>query len=412
MLDWTRRLRRTFYDLRTEGQGPAREAAALAAGVFIGCTPFYGFHLLLCWIVGRLARLNRLKMYLAANISNPLFSPVLILTELQVGAWARRKDLHDLTLASVSRIDPWTFAVDLLTGSVIVGCVLALATAGVTLATGGVARNDPLATLWTRASDPYLEWGITAWEFARGKLRADPVYRMLVRAGPLPSGHTMLDVGCGQGLSVSALREAGRLHREGRWPYSQPPPLFTKLIGVELRPRIAAIARRALGHDAEILQMDARATDLPPSAAVLFLDVLHMMPFTDQEILIERAVRSLEPGGVVLLREADASGGARFTNVKIGNRLKAILTGNWRQRFFFRTHDDWCALLTRHGLDVSGGLADQGTPFANSVVRGVRRHGRPSLHEGPYVDDRVGRLTAPVVLAAEPDGADQRTLTR
>ena len=53
-LSWRHRLRRTFYELRTEGEGVRREAAALGLGVFIGCTPFYGFHLLLCWVVGRL----------------------------------------------------------------------------------------------------------------------------------------------------------------------------------------------------------------------------------------------------------------------------------------------------------------------------------------------------------------------
>ena len=66
------RLRRIFYDLRTEASGPGRDAAALGVGVLIGCSPFYGFHLLLVWSVGWLLRLNRLKMYLAANISNPL----------------------------------------------------------------------------------------------------------------------------------------------------------------------------------------------------------------------------------------------------------------------------------------------------------------------------------------------------
>ena len=89
------RLRRIFYDLRTEGRGPVRDAAALGVGILIGCSPFYGFHLLLVWSVGWLLRLNRLKMYLAANISNPLFSPLLVLAEIQAGAWARRQDFHE-----------------------------------------------------------------------------------------------------------------------------------------------------------------------------------------------------------------------------------------------------------------------------------------------------------------------------
>src|SRR4029079_10199952 len=132
---WPDRLRRTFYELRVEGEGPGREAAALGLGVFIGCTPFYGFHLILCWIAGWALRLNRLKLYLAANISNPLFAPFLVFVELQTGACMRRSELHDLTIASLRTTDPWTFGGDLMVGSVLVGCLLGVAIAAATLAT-------------------------------------------------------------------------------------------------------------------------------------------------------------------------------------------------------------------------------------------------------------------------------------
>src|SRR4029079_5858351 len=117
---WPDRLRRTFYELRVEGEGLGREAAALGLGVFIGCTPFYGFHLLLCWVAGWAFRLNRLKLYLASNISNPLVSPFLLFAELQTGAFIRRQNLHDLTIAAIRHTNPWTFGIDLLAGSVVV----------------------------------------------------------------------------------------------------------------------------------------------------------------------------------------------------------------------------------------------------------------------------------------------------
>ena len=104
-----------------------REAAAIGLGVFIGCSPLYGFHLLLCLAVGWCLGLNRLKMYLAANISNPFVAPFLILTELQTGAWLRRDELHALTLDTVRNVDPWIFGADLIVGSLVVGGVLGLA---------------------------------------------------------------------------------------------------------------------------------------------------------------------------------------------------------------------------------------------------------------------------------------------
>jgi uncharacterized protein (DUF2062 family) len=358
---WRPRLRRIVYDLRVEGEGPGREAAALGLGVFIGCLPFYGFHLLLCWIAGWLLRLNRLKMYLAANISNPLFAPFLLLAELQTGAWIRRHDLHGLTLETVRHTSPWTFGADLLLGSVAVGAMLGTGVAAATLITGGLRREDALAALWRRASDPYLAAGVMAWEFARGKLRGDPVYRALLQPGVLPVGGTLVDIGCGTGLALSLLREA--------------PPRFDRLIGIELRARAARTARQVLEGYAEIIDGDAREMPLPPCRAVLVLDVLHMIDRAGQERIVERIAGALEPGGAAIIREADPAGGAGFLAVRAGNRFKALVTGNWSQVFAFRTQQEWAALLRRHGLHVDVQPAGAGTPFANLLLIGRRAPG-------------------------------------
>src|SRR3954471_12360882 len=95
------RLRRAFHGLRTEGTGTFRETSAIALGVFIGCLPLYGFHLVMCWSVGFALGLNRLKMYLAANISNPLVAPWLLLAEIQAGSWLRHGVFHPLSLQIV-----------------------------------------------------------------------------------------------------------------------------------------------------------------------------------------------------------------------------------------------------------------------------------------------------------------------
>ena len=381
------RLRRIFYDLRTEASGPGRDAAALGVGIFIGCSPFYGFHLLLVWFVGWLLRLNRLKMYLAANISNPMFSPLLVLCELQAGALLRRQDLHHLSLSAIRNTNPWVYAGDLLLGSLMIGTILGLSVAGATYATSG--RKDPFAALWERASDPYLPLGIAAWEFARGKLRGDPLYRATVAGGLLRDGGTLVDVGCGQGLTLATLVAARRLWEEGGWPAGAPmPPRFERLVGIELRPRVARLAQRALGPAADVLSSDARDSMPPEADTVLFFDVLHLMPHADQERLIARAIGTLAPGGAILIREADPAGGWRFTAVRIGNRLKSLVAGRWRQRFHFRTVDAWATLLTRHGLQVVAQPMDEGTPFANLLVRGVRSARGPALDDMSDVDNR------------------------
>jgi uncharacterized protein (DUF2062 family) len=211
------RLRHIVWELRTEGAGPVREAAAIGLGVFIGCSPLYGFHLLLCWIAGWCLRLNRLKMYVAANISNPFVAPFLVFAELQAGAWIRRRELHAITLETVRTTDPWTFGADLVIGSVVVGGVLGTLTGAATYLVARSGGVEPwFAELLRRASDRYLSWGITAWEFAKGKLRGDPVYHAVIAGGALPSGGTLVDVGCGQGLMLALLAESRDAWRGAR----------------------------------------------------------------------------------------------------------------------------------------------------------------------------------------------------
>ena len=368
-------LRRTFYDLRTEGQGRTREACAIGVGLLIGCSPFYGFHLLLCWIVGRLLGLNRLKVYLAANVSNPIVAPLILFAELQTGAWIRTGSFLALTLETVRAATAWQIGADLLLGSAVVGGVLGASGGLATyLALGGGARDPFFDTLARAAADRYVTTSITAWEFARGKLRGDPLYRDVLLGGWLPSGGSLLDIGCGQGLMLALLAEAAVFERAGTEPTGRRLPRFDRIVGVELRPHRARLARAALGADAEILEFDARTISAGPCRVVLLFDVLHMMPPHDQDALLANAVGALEPGGVILVREADASAGWRFQAVKIGNRLTAITSGAWRQPLAFRTVGEWRECFSRHGLQVEGAPASAGTPFANHLFRLTARH--------------------------------------
>ena len=60
--------------------------------------------------------------------------------------------------------------------------------------------------------------GSFAKYYARGKLRHDPVYFALLERGLVPDGARVLDLGCGQGLLLALLLEAGAAARAGRWP--------------------------------------------------------------------------------------------------------------------------------------------------------------------------------------------------
>ena len=371
------RLRQFLYQLRTEGNTPGRHSVAVGVGVFIGCTPFYGFHLPLSYVIALMFGVSRLTVYLAANISNPFVLPLLVLAEVQVGALLRRGHLHALTVQSLRGADPWSFGLDLLVGAAVVGVVLGGTAAALThAALRGGRRPGPFDDVVLVAADHYLASSITGWEFARAKLRSDPAYRHVLLGGVLPSGGVLVDVGCGQGLMLTLLIEAARRDRAGTWPVDLPaPPVFSQLIGVESRPRMAYLAREATAGAALIVEGDARTFAYPPCGAMLFLDVLQMMPPADQESVLGHARRQLAPGGVILVREADASAGRRFLMVRAGNRLKALVTGSWRQPLCYRRSDEWLAVFSRLGFEAVPCRSDAPGRFGNVLFRLTARPG-------------------------------------
>ena len=105
------------------------------------------------------------------------------------------------------------------------------------------------------------------------------------------------------------------------------------------------------------------------ASAVLLFDVLHLMRPEEQDALLTEMAARLEPGGVVLVREADASAGWRFTAVRLGNRLKAIAFRTRDQSFHARTEAEWRECFARRGFRTDVHPMGRGTPFGNVLFR-------------------------------------------
>jgi uncharacterized protein (DUF2062 family) len=366
--------RRLFHRLRTEGDTPARQAAAFGLGTFIGCSPLFGFHLPLCLAAGSLLSLNRLKLYLAANISNPFVAPVLLFSEVQTGRWLRVGAPYPFSLEAFRAFDIWQFGADLVLGSIVVGLVLGAGAAAGTYVLArraGISRGE--AALFGAAADRYLGSGVFVWEFANGKLRKDPVYREVLRRGLLPTDGTLLDLGCGRGFMLTLLAAARERWTEGTWPADWPPaPVGLALRGVELRGRVALSARQALGGAGIIEEGNVCSFDLPMSRAVLLFDVLQMIPYGAQDALLARVAGTLEPGGVLIVREADRSGGWRFRVVQAANWLKGVFEGTLRRRFYFRSTKEWTERLESLGFVVQCFSLSEATRLANVLIEARR----------------------------------------
>jgi uncharacterized protein (DUF2062 family)/trans-aconitate methyltransferase len=368
------------YRLRTEGGSPARQAWAVAAGVFIGCLPLYGLHLALCLAAGRLFGFNRIKAYLAAQLNNPLTAPFLVAAEIGAGRLLRGGSLAGLAPARLAERGAAGVGLDLALGSLAVGTVLGAALGAATwLTLRGRRRPAAVEALIEAAARPYLAAGVFHWEMVRGKLRYDPVYLDLLRWGALPDGGQLLDLGCGRGILFGLVAAARTAAARGELPAGWPdPPMNATLHGIEARPRIAAAAAAALAGAATIEAADLTAAPLPPARAVLLLDVLHYLPAAAQERLLARAAACLEPRGVLLMREADAAGGARFLATRAAERLCALARGHLRQRFRYRAAAEWRALLAAQGLAVAPASPLSAGAYANVLLEARKPDRAPS----------------------------------
>lgn len=363
------KLRELLYRIRTEGESPGRQAGAVGVGVLIGCSPFYGLHLALCIVFARLFRLNQILTYLAAHISLPGVWPLLVLGELQVGRLLRGKNLLSLRPADLRQMDPWQFGADLLLGSAVVGAALAAAFALPTYWISRRRQKEPeIVALIEKTAYRYLAAGMFHWELVRAKLRYDPVYFHLLRQRVLPAEGRLLDLGCGRGIVLSLLLTAREQAGQGAWPAGWPEPPRLDLSGMEGGTKPAEVARQALGAEARIEVADLRTAEIPEADAILLLDVLHYLPAQDQEDLLARVARALPPGGLLLIRDADAAGGWRFLATRIQERLCALARRHWRQRFHYRSREEWGRLLERLGFEVASTPMAEGTPYSNVLI--------------------------------------------
>ena len=220
-----------------------------------------------------------------------------------------------------------------------------------------------------RACAPYAQAGRFAYHFARGKLRADPVFRAILELGLLTGRARILDLGCGQGLLAAWLRAAAHCYERGIWPASWPPaPSPQSVRGVELMARAVARARRALGPDCEVLQADIRSARFGSADAVVILDVLHYLPAPSQREVLQRVRAALPRGGLLLLRVGDADAGLRFHFTEWLDKAVMLTRGQGLVALHCRSVEQWRQLLCDCGFDTRAEPMSHGTPFANVLL--------------------------------------------
>jgi SAM-dependent methyltransferase len=240
-----------------------------------------------------------------------------------------------------------------------------------------MSHATALTPLVNAASAYYRTAGRFALRFARAKLAHDPVFALILAQGLLAGRARLLDPGCGQGLLAAWLLAAHACHARaapGGWPAGWPAPsLLEAYTGIEINPSEVARARRAFALDpgaaVQVVHGDIRDADFPPADAVVIVDVLHYLDYTAQERVLRRVRAALLPHGLLLLRIADATGGAGFVLGKALDRTVVLLRRRRWQALHCRALGDWQALLSRCGFRACALPMAGGAPFVNVLLR-------------------------------------------
>ena len=234
--------------------------------------------------------------------------------------------------------------------------------------------NSAFEALLAPATLPYAGSSQYALRFARGKLRHDPVFLAILEQGLLPDNGRLLDLGCGLGVLLALLHEAREQFSKGQWNSAWPiPPRQLELNGIELLQWKVAAGNLALKHKASIKQGDIRYSEFLPCSAVVILDVLLYLKADEQRHTVQRIAQALQPGGVLLLREGNKTGGLRFHITRFAEQLCCLARGQGWPNLHYRSQQQWTELLQELGFSVSHAPMSQGTPFANVLYIARKR---------------------------------------
>lgn len=354
--------RRSWRSLVQERSSPLRIGIAVFWGVVVGCSPFYGFQNLIAVTSATLFRLNRVAVVLAAQVTMPPFTPLIIFLSLQVGHMMRSGEWLAISLAEV-RATPAEelakrLAADFVLGSFTVGVTLAIPIS--LLAARAVARSR-------RARDPEreLEEGerfaleerldfVPGWYRGYGgwKVKLDPAYPLALNA--LAGRRDVVDLGGGMGLLAALF--AARAEE-------------ARVRVVEWDAKKAAVARTLLEDlpGAEVIEGDAREADVAGADGVSLIDVLHYVPVDEQRSWLERVARAVAPSATIVIRELDPSA-QKGRLAEVIDRWMVRLGWNRGGGVHAWPIAEMRALLEAEGFQVDVAEAGRGAFKANAMV--------------------------------------------
>lgn len=358
-----------LHNLRSRELSPRRAASSVACGLFVGSTPFYGFHFPICAGLSYIFGLDLIVTYLAANISIAPVVPIMVFSQVQIGTFVLEGHWLTINLSQLNLQEALDMTKRLLVGAFLVGSVLAIIGGSLTYwitrhfkPPSDAALDLEISRTLRLVSELYRQAPAAHRHYVSSKLRLDPLTRelfLLARSGR--DFGRVIDAGCGRGQFALLLLILGAGKSVFGFDHDEP-----KVAAA----RLAASTRFA--QNAIFESGDLRNKELPAADSILLLDVLHYLPFTEQSAVLQRMAQALPVGGHLLVRETNhpRSPGARLA--KLLERLARLLGFNRGERLDFLAPRELVEELRALGFQVeqqqSKGVLDNVLLVAQKLV--------------------------------------------
>jgi 2-polyprenyl-3-methyl-5-hydroxy-6-metoxy-1,4-benzoquinol methylase len=214
-----------------------------------------------------------------------------------------------------------------------------------------MAKNDTLASV-SRA------YGRSRWlrGYVAGKLTWDPVFQTARRMIVLRD-RPVVDLGCGLGILGLSMRAAG---------------IPLRYRGSDLSAWKVNKAKEAVRYfgfeDIGFEVNDVLATSIPEGSSVCMFDVLHYLPSSGQQVILERMADAAQNGSLVLIRTGLKSSGWRYM-ATLAEEFWTRATGWIRGgEINFPQREQLLHPFTERGLKASITPLWGRTPFASYLV--------------------------------------------